>query len=292
MTRFLYLSDSHWGAGGVGYHLQPKYDEHLPELITALKKWMASAGSVDFVLHGGDMVHETKDADIRAAVDCFDLGIPVHLCLGNHDITSAGSLETWERLAPQLFGNPAAVDHGAAGFAIDVEDCVIHVIPNQWGTTPFVWDETQDPHFLDSQMEVLDARLAARPDATHLISTHSPVFAIETGQTGLEGPFHSPAASFAEVVTAVAERHGVTCVLGAHSHANMNKEHTGVNYVTVSSFVETPFEFKLFEVDADSLSMETHNLQDRVEFAADYDWNSTFVQGRACDRSIQKEWTR
>ncbi|MEC9379750.1 MAG: hypothetical protein VX528_12340, partial [Candidatus Latescibacterota bacterium] len=151
---------------------------------------------------------------------------------------------------------------------------------------------TQDPHFLDSQMKVLDARLAARPDATHLISTHSPVFAIETGQTGLEGPFHSPAASFAEVVTAVAERHGVTCVLGAHSHANMNKEHTGVNYVTVSSFVETPFEFKLFEVDAHSLSMETHNLQDRVEFAADYDWNSTFVQGRACDRSLQKEWTR
>jgi hypothetical protein len=71
----------------------------------------------------------------------------------------------------------------------------------------------------------------------------------------------------------------------------MNKELNGVHYITVSPLVETPFEFKLFEVLPESLTMETHNLSDRVDFGARYDWNRTFVQGRACDRSFHRTLT-
>ena len=87
------------------------------------------------------------------------------------------------------------------------------------------------------------------------------------------------------------DKYGVTCVLGAHSHVNMKREINGVNYITVSSFVETPFEFKLFEVTSDSVSMKTHNLLDRIDFRADYNWDNTFVQGRACDRSFHTTLT-
>jgi 3',5'-cyclic AMP phosphodiesterase CpdA len=280
--RFIYLSDSHWGAGEAGYHLQPKYDEYLPDLLQALRDWIQEKGPIDFVLHGGDMIHATSDEAILAAADHFDLPIPVRLCLGNHDLTAAGALDSWQRLAPQFFG-------GRVDFAIKDHGCLIHVIPNQYGSTPFLWSDTQDPHFLPEQVTALEDRLSSAPDATHLILTHSPVFPIEPAQTGMEEPFHQPPTTFTDVVTGLAEKYGATCVLGAHSHANMHKSLNGVDYITVSSFVEAPFEFKLFEIDADSLSMETHNLRQRIDRPVDYDWDSTFVQGRACDRSFRKD---
>jgi len=69
----------------------------------------------------------------------------------------------------------------------------------------------------------------------------------------------------------------------------MNKTVRSTQYITVSSFVETPFEFKLFEVDGKTLSMQTHNLREAIGFPTVYDWDSTFVQGRAKDRSFQKD---
>ena len=286
MTRFIYLSDTHWGAGESGYHLQPKYDERLPELLEALRSWMAQAGPIDFVLHGGDLIHATSDAAIQAGAALFDLPVPVYLCLGNHDLTAAGSLDQWERLAPQLFPG------GPAGYGIDAAECAIHVIPNQHGETPFLWDETQDPHFLPEQTEALEERLAVRSNSTQLILTHSPVYAISPAQTGLSEPFHEPSALFTEVMSTLAQTHGVACVLGGHSHANMSKSVHSTQYVTVSSFVETPFEFKLFEVDGKTLSMQTHNLREAIDFPTVYDWDSTFVQGRAADRSFQKDLTQ
>ncbi len=298
MTRFIYLSDSHWGAGELGYHLQPKYDDRLPDLLKALQAWMEENEPVDFLLHGGDMIHETSDAAIAAASAHFDLPVPVHLCLGNHDLTAPDSLGRWERLAPQYFGGRAQSGRAQSGstnsgdraacYGIITEEVTIHVIPNQYGEAPFLWDKTQDPHFLPSQVEVLERRLASHADTTQLILTHSPVFGIDSAQTGMDAPFHEPHASFAETVSSLVDRYGVACVLGGHSHANMNKQVSGTNYITVSSFVETPFEFKLFEIDGESMSMETHNLLHRIGFDADYDWDSTFVQGRSCDRSFRK----
>jgi DNA repair exonuclease SbcCD nuclease subunit len=283
MTRFIYLADTHWGAGASGYHLQPKYDERLPELLVALRSWMEQAGPIDFVLHGGDLIHETSAAAIQSGAALFDLAVPVYLCLGNHDLTAAGSLDQWQRLAPQLFpGNPAS-------YGIDADDCTIHVMPNQYGETPFLWDQTQDPHLLPEQTEALEERLAVRSNSTQLILTHSPVYAISPAQTGQSEPFHAPSALFTEAVSTLAQTHGVACVLGGHTHANMNKTVRSTQYITVSSFVETPFEFKLFEVDGKTLSMQTHNLREAIGFPTVYDWDSTFVQGRAKDRSFQKD---
>ncbi len=283
MTRFLLIADTHWGAGERGYKVQPKYDEKLPELLAALNSWMEENGTIDFILHGGDIIHDTDDAGIRAAVAYFKLPVRVHLCVGNHDLTTEGSIDRWLKLAPDFF-----VD-GSPDYAIETSDCVIHVIPNQYGPKPFFWKHESTPHYLDAQLEMLERRIESRPDATHLILTHSPVHAITQDQSGLADLFHEPPGPFTKAVTRLAEKHAVTCVMGAHSHANMNKELNGVNYITVSSLVESPFEFKLFEVGAASLSMRTHNLWDRIPFLADYDWEKNFAQGRVCDRSFEKD---
>jgi len=71
-------------------------------------------------------------------------------------------------------------------------------------------------------------------------------------------------------------------------HVNMNRLAGAVNYITTSSLVEVPFEFKLFEIHADTMSMQTHNLLQRVSFRTTYNFNQSFVQGRACDRAFEK----
>jgi hypothetical protein len=281
MTRFLYISDTHWGSAANGYKVQPKYGDRLPELLAVLQNWISENGNVDFILHGGDMIHDTDEVSIKGAVEHFDLAVPVHLCVGNHDLTVENGIEDWLRWAPGFFD-------GSANFAISADDCQIHVIPNQYGPEPYFWNKSQNAHFLDTQIETLEQRIESKPDTHHLIATHSPVHAILPDQSGLPDPFHAPLESFTQTVTELAEKHNVSCVLGAHSHTNMNKELNGVNYVTISSFVESPFEFKLFEVGKDTLSMQTHNLFDRIDFEVEYNWDKTFAQGRACDRGFER----
>jgi 3',5'-cyclic AMP phosphodiesterase CpdA len=282
MTRFLYIADTHWGAGEQGYTVQPKYDQNLPQLLSALEAWIVENGPIDFILHGGDMIHNPARESVRQAVDLFSLSVPVHLCIGNHDLDAEGSIDLWTEFAPNLLGN------GSPNFAVEGTDCIVHVIPNQYGPTPYFWTRPGEASFLSEQVEDLKNRLASAPDRTHIILTHCPIYPIGVEQSGLQEPFHGAPEAFTRTVTELAIKHGVTCVLGAHSHINMNKELNGVNYVTVSSLVETPFDFKLFEVGSDTLSMTTHNLVDRVEFAADYNWDKTFAQGRVCDRGFEK----
>ena len=105
MTRFLYIANTHWGSATNGYKVQPKYGDKLPELLGVLKEWIKENGDVDFVLQGGNMIHETDEASIQRAVELFDLSVPVHLCVGNHDLTIENGIDEWLRLAPVFSTN-------------------------------------------------------------------------------------------------------------------------------------------------------------------------------------------
>ena len=281
MTRFAYMADTHWGTREMGYQMQRGYPAELPRILEALEAWLAEGDGVDFVLHGGDMVDRGDEGTIAEAGEVFDLSIPEYLCLGNHDLTELESADRWTELAPDLLG-AGGHDHD-----IETDDCVIHVTPNQWGDSPYHWQDEQRPHFLESQLERLRRRLATRPDAVHIISTHSPIRGVPEGQTGHPEPFHSPPAPFASLVADLCVQHPqIRCVLGAHSHVNMCVEEAGVYYVTASSLAESPFEFKLFEIEDGDVAMRTISLLDRVGFDAAYDFDRTFVQGRERDRAI------
>lgn len=281
MTRFAYMADTHWGADEMGYQMQRGYPRELPRILDALEEWMADGDGVDFVLHGGDMVDRGDEAILAEARYLFDLSVPVYLCLGNHDLTNADSADRWAQLAPGLFGQ------GGPDYAIETEDCVVHIAPNQWGPSPYHWQDEQTPHFLGPQLERLEERLQVRRDAVHIIATHSPVLGVPESQTGNPEPFHSPPPGFASTMADLVARFGqIRCVLGAHSHVNMSVEADGVRYVTASSLVEAPFEFKLFEIGEDGPAMATVSLLNRVGFDAEYDFDRTFVQGRERDRSF------
>lgn len=69
---------------------------------------------------------------------------------------------------------------------------------------------------------------------------------------------------------------------------NMRIARGNVEFVTVSALIETPFEFKLFEVTRQSINMSTVALAPIVTFANDYDNAKAYVQGRAADRSFRR----
>ncbi len=280
MTRFVYLSDTHWGVSALGYHMQEEHPEKLPQLLAALEAWMADE-EIDFVLHGGDMIDSTSAENIQRATELFQLSVPVYLCLGNHDLTCVDALELWLREAPQFFGA------NGVNFSVETDDCLLHVAPNQWGSEPYFWHGVQQPHFLNEQERFVEAALARAPEKTHILSTHSPVCGVPCEQTGYDEPYHSSPPAFAERVGAwaLASPH-LACVLGAHSHINSRVEVGGVHYVTSSSFAEVPFDFKLFAIGEGRATMTTVSLVERVDFSVQYAFDKTFVQGREKDRRL------
>jgi predicted phosphodiesterase len=281
MTKFLYIADTHLGADSIGYQQQKKYPEQLPAIIQALGEYI-SVNDVDFVLHGGDMIESTTDENIQAAVKIFDLPVPVYLCFGNHDLMEPNAVDRWLKLAPRFFIN------GSPNYTIETKDCIIHVLPNHWGDAPFFWDNEQRCSFSSEQIELLSNGLSMKTDLPHIVLTHSPVFGLPVEQTGFSEPHHSPIPSFTEEMISIVKKHkNIKCVLSAHNHMNMRVDFGGVEFVTVSSMIEVPFEFKVFEVTPERINMKTVGLNSL--FDAEYDISKSFVQGRDVDRSLSKK---
>lgn len=281
VTKFVYIADSHIGAGETGYYQQPRYAGRLPELAALLDVWIQRDGGVDFVLHGGDMVDAASVESIRAAWAMFQLSVPVYLCLGNHDLTREDSLDAWIAEAPAFFPEHAPV------FTVRRDDCWVHVLPVQWCDTPYFWHETQRPHFLPEHLARIGATITGHADVVHILCTHGEIFGVPLEQTGFDDVYHAPLAAYTQVVLDFARKHPqIRCVLAAHNHINTCVVRDGVPFVTTSAFAETPFEFKVIEVEGDKLAMTTHNLLSAVSFEAAYDFDKTFVQGRKKDRTF------
>ena len=280
MTRFIYLSDTHWGVAAPGYTMQHAQPDRLPELLAALEEWIATHGPVDFVLHGGDMIDYTSAENINYVAQAFQLSVPVYLCLGNHDLTSADAVEMWLDRAPHFF-------IGGVNFTLETSDCLLHIVPNQWGPVPYHWNGVQEPHFAPEQERVLKTGLTRNPHLVHVLSTHSPFYGVSVDQTGLNQLFHHPPQAFVERGQSLLSAHcNLLCILGAHSHINTCVEQDGGHLVTSSSFVEVPFDFKCVNISDGHIAMTTHCLVDQVDIAASYDFGKTFVQGRLCDRTL------
>ncbi len=280
MSKFIYLSDSHYGANPPGYQQQRAYPELLPIIVAALKNYIADE-KIDFVLHGGDLIDFTSEENILESARLFEsLDVPVYLCLGNHDLTCSDSLTQWLKFAPQFFPG------GKPEFSL-LHDCAIHVVPNHWGQHSYYWEVSQETSFDAQQLDFIERALNTNTDRPHILLTHSPVFGLPPQQTGLEAEMHPPMGSLPQTILDLAARHPhLSCVLGAHNHLNMCVEKHGTYFVTSSALHEVPFEIKQFEVDHNAVTMSTVSLLHRIDAQTEYDFNKTFVQGRQIDRSF------
>jgi DNA repair exonuclease SbcCD nuclease subunit len=282
MTSFLFITDTHLGAAPMQFQQQKGYPEKLHNIVDALKKFIENHGKIDFILHGGDMIDFTSEENIINASETFKFSVPLYLCLGNHDLTTKNAVSRWMSLAPQFFIN------NEPSSTLKNEDCVIHITPNHWEETPFYWSKQQNPYLSGIQKYNLHNALITDTDLPHMILTHNPVFGLSTEQTGFADPYHAPEISFTSEINSFVSKHkNVKSVLGGHNHLNMRHNHNHVEYITASSLVESPFEFKLFEVSSNNLTMKTINLAQSIDFDSVYDEQKSYVQGRPVDRTFE-----
>ena len=291
MARFIFLTDTHLGAiNDVGYTQQPRRADQLPALLSLLDAWivrdaavqrMGGGEAITFVLHGGDMVDDATPEFVGAAAATFRLSVPVYLALGNHDLTRRDAAEIWLTEARRFF------PEGGCVTTLEGDGWMLHVIPTQWCDTPYLWEQEQRPHLLPEHLAGLERALAAQADALHLLCTHGEVLGVPPEQTGRREPYHAPLAPYTATITDLLHRYPqLRGVLGGHNHINTHGVVGQAHLATGSAFVETPFEFKVIEVSRAGWSMRTVALLPQVSFRATYDWDRTFVQGRACDRIV------
>ncbi|MCU0521399.1 MAG: metallophosphoesterase [Anaerolineae bacterium] len=291
MARFIFLTDTHLGAtNDVGYTQQPRRADQLPALLALLDAWIVRDAAVQrsrggepisFVLHGGDMVDDATPESVRAAGSTFRLSVPIYLALGNHDVTRRDSAEVWLTEARRFF------PEGGFVTTLEGDSWILHIIPTQWCDTRYLWEQEQRPHILAEHLASLERSLAAHPDALHLLCTHGEVLGVPPDQTGRREFYHAPLPAYTATVADLLQRYPqLRGVLGGHNHINTHGSVHQAHVVTGSAFVETPFEFKVVDVSGAGWSMRTVALLPQVPFRAEYDWDRTFVQGRACDRTV------
>jgi hypothetical protein len=287
MTRLIYLSDTHHGGGPQGYHRQPPYIERLPQLIAALELWMRQQGEFDLVLHGGDMV-EWAEADLiaQAAGEWATLSAPVYLALGNHDLTAPDALDLWAKFGGHLFPD------GEPAYTVDLDDCLLHVVPTQWGARPFFWDGGPPRACLyPDQLGELEARLAGGYHTPQLVCCHGAPMGVPAAQMGAERDFDPPPTAYFEALRDLAEAYpSLHLILSGHSHIHSLGALGGAHWLMASSFTESPFEFKDIEVTGEGLTVRTVALYYEVGWRAHYDFDAAYVQGRPCDRALTLAW--
>lgn len=163
VLRFAHITDTHFGVSeqdynGHNFHVQEGHPEQLVEIVSALEVVVQREG-LDYIIHSGDMINEYSVKNIQDSYEIFSqLSVPVYLCLGNHDLwhvngaTSAKS--DWLHCAPNFF-------KGDVNFSIAHKDCLLHIVPNQWGADHYEWTNTQTASLNESQQDFLERAVRA-----------------------------------------------------------------------------------------------------------------------------------
>ncbi|MUV36989.1 3',5'-cyclic-AMP phosphodiesterase [Lentibacillus sp. JNUCC-1] len=283
MTKFIYFTDTHIGANPVGFCQQPAYPQSINNLVTYLKNVVVSE-QIDFVVHGGDLVQTCKKDLIQEAVKLMNFSVPVYLCLGNHDLDHKNAVNTWMENAPNLF-----CENKPAYSVID-KTSALHIIPNHWiDNHLYYWENKQNPYFTQAQIHYLEKKFQAHPDKKHILITHSPVFGMSKKQSGLDHVIHEPPLSFQDTILQTSLQYPeLKLVLSGHNHLNTLKQRNGTLFVSGSSFIETPFEYKIIEVTERCINLRTHSIGQTalLDFVPSYNYEATYVQGREQDRHV------
>lgn len=282
MTKFLFITDTHIGTETMEFFQQPAYPGKIETLLELLLEPIKEQ-NIDFIIHGGDMIHSYDQNLIKKAIRIFNLPIPTYLCLGNHDLDDLHALNGWLEHAPSFF-----INH-SPNYQIVTKTCIIHVVPNQWEVKrEYYWGNVQEPSFTKEQLRQLERDLQDNLDKVHILVTHSPVFGMSIEQSGLSQVIHEPPAMFQQTILQLTEKYPhLQLVLSGHNHLNTIHKLEKTAFVTASSFVESPFEYKLVEINSQQINLSTHIIpHSQLDFYFRYNPERSYVQGREKDRTL------
>jgi 3',5'-cyclic AMP phosphodiesterase CpdA len=272
--RIAYITDSHLGASGRGYHQQSCWVGGWALLTERLRK-LCDEQSVDLVIHGGDMVDDTIESQIRPALEQLSsLGRPVLACLGNHDICQPDPMPLWERLVAE---HP---DITLGDVHRSFDECDIYVINNHWddGNGPVMyWDPTPpyrfQPCIADPQVEWLDKNLSRHHDRPAIVVIHTQLDRVPASDPRLHD--YIPKA-YPQTLNALFDRHPhVQLVLSGHCHVTALAPHGQRMHLTTGALCEIPFHVRLIEVHDRCINVTTPELgpaPDEVKFIEANAW--------------------
>lgn len=222
----------------------------------------------------------------QAIADWATLSVPVYLALGNHDLTTYGALDLWFKFGGHLFEEESPL------YTLDLGDGIIHVVPTQWGSRPYYWDgEMPQACLYPEQLAELESRLAGHYHIPQILCCHVAPMGIPAAQLGVGTDFDTPPAAYRQALQDLCKAYpSLHVILSGHSHVNSlgTLEHT--HWIMASSFSESPFEFKDIEITEKGITIRTVSLFHDLNWRARYDFDAAYVQGRPCDRALEKSW--
>lgn len=288
-TRFLYITDTHWGAvPDKGWSVQPRDPAKFDRVHEALKQWLSRQDPpVDFVLHGGDVVDDGSTAQIVHATgklaELEATGPRVLLCLGNHDLEKPESMAHW-----RLHHNGMLPDDSGS-YVVTFDALHLYVLTHHWNTIdpPHYWhrEAGQTPLLDDEQRETFE-RFASSADRPVVVAVHAPAQSVPPSQSGLAVDMHVPDAAWRAYLLGVIDRFpAIRLVLTAHAHVHTLRQEKQCVVAGTSALFETPFEAKLITVNDHTFEMQTLCLGEMFGIQGQYRQDKAFAQGKAQQRT-------
>jgi len=280
--RFVYLTDTHLGCQSSGYQLQTRYPGQEDQLFTRLADWLKEQ-EVTFVVHGGDLTdHGSREEIDHAGELCERLGVPVYLCLGNHDLAQVDSIGMWRTAKGGLLPD------GRECFAVEAGPARLVIVGHHWHPhVDFHWqdNEPQAPRIDHQQEYLLDTLLeTSRPV---IAVTHAPLNAVTAEQCGGDEPFHPPHAPYLATWRRLAERHpNLLLALCGHNHAHSQHDHGPFVSCTTAAFGEAPAQLRLVTLTSQKIEVRTLALASVFGLREDLQAERTWCIGPSMDHSF------
>ncbi len=287
--RFAVISDTHIiapGRGNDGIWWNRSFGTRTNEINKCMVATIASM-EPDFVIHCGDF---TDDCDMESWYTGLaimeGLRCPWYSAVGNHD--------TWSPGIRDAFSARHEAPPGQCYHARMIGDLLFIFLDNcYWrnvdgSVSPYLdWElynagKIKGVNIPDHEIEWVHGQLDIHKDKTICLVSHvplgfKPLYPVGTmpdGRPGKKGgmPLQKvtagnneevgDAGNRAELRRVLSDYENIKLALAGHFHINDRHTEDGIAFIQVCSMFEWPFEFRMIEVDGDTVSVTTHGLSD------------------------------
>ncbi|MCO5177965.1 MAG: metallophosphoesterase [Thermomicrobiales bacterium] len=284
-TRFAVVTDLHLGSTREGSWHNRFLSDH-PEETAAAAVAAINADAPDFTLILGDLADTASDAQLHLARETLDqLTMPWIVLRGNHDVTSDGDREPFNR----IFGDRAPTGLVPQVMLPRPDGVAVAALDAEWGQENGRWWVNA----FAEQVDAVRAGVDAAGPALLIVLCHFP-FVRQSEYIRTAAPTGKNAGTLTYGERTMAELTGDshrTLFLAGHQHFHHIVE-SGTDepawlHVTTASLVEFPAEYRLIEVDGGTLSITTHPAAPATVAANTP--TVTWVRGRNEDREMRWE---
>ena len=229
--RFVHLTD---------IHVQPER-RAVEGLVQCLNAVMRLDPQPEFIVTGGDLVMDVFEQDEQRARTLFPLlrkvfeehtDLPVHHCIGNHDVFGWGSNGV-DNTHP-AYGKKMVLEY------LELPDSYYRFDHKGWRF--YILDDIQpapdkayQAYIDETQMAWLDQELQAKPpEMPAVVICHIPILTVTAFEDFAEGAYRVPTSLMCRDVLCLVEllaKHNVRLALSGHLHQQDRVEFRGVNFI-------------------------------------------------------------